>query len=212
MPHAKNQRSRHEVRGLDWSRFWSPASTRLLSDNRLLFPRSSFIGLTMVLREVTGRRYYYFATGDAACQFACQTTPAAEIPPRPAFSGTGVVRASPLRTQSFWLTGSPYWAYDSTRGQHCKVPVRQTDQLTPVTQPPYICGFSTGDPRSDISWIQQYHWVGSGWICPLGGYNFNSTDKTCTLIMPRRTRRRNARQSVAIRSWPVPDARLKRLR
>ena len=131
-----------------------------------------------------GSRYYYFATGDEACQFACEQgdSRCRDSTQSSTWTGSPGVCFGPFtQTVRFWRTQSPYWAYESPRGQHCKVPVRQTDSLTPVTQPPYICGFSTGDPRSDISWIQQYDWVGSGWICPLGGYQFNNTDKTCTL-------------------------------
>ena len=132
-----------------------------------------------------GSRYYYFATGDEACQFACEQgdSRCRDSTQSSTWTGSPGVCFGPFtQTIRFWRTQSPYWAYESPRGQHCKVPVRQTDSLTPVTQPPYICGFSTGDPRSDISWIQQYDWVGSGWICPLGaGYQFNNTDKTCTL-------------------------------
>lgn len=130
-----------------------------------------------------GSRYYYFATGDEACQFACAQgdSRCRDSTSSQTFAGTGAcVGMTFTHAVRFWLTAPPYWDYDTTRGQHCKVPVRQTDSLTPVTQ--LNCGFSTGDPRSDISWIQHYNWVGSGWICPLGGYQFNSTDKTCTLL------------------------------
>lgn len=56
--------------------------------------------------------------------------------------------------------------------------MRQTDSLVG----PEGCGYWIGDPRQDNAWIQQYQWVGSGWICPLGGYNFTSADQTCTLL------------------------------
>ena len=134
----------------------------------------------------SGNRPYMFASGDEACQFACQYDSRCRDFDRVTtntWTGSPGICFGPFtHTVRSWKTGAPYWAYDSVQGQHCKLPVRQTDSLTPVTQPPYICGFSTGDPRQDTSWIQQYQWVGSGWICPLGGYNFNSTDKTCTLL------------------------------
>jgi YD repeat-containing protein len=130
--------------------------------------------------EGVGKRTYHFATGDAACQFACQH----DARCRPSGS-TATFYQSPGRcygpfthTVAFWQTSAPYWDYTAARGQHCKVPVRQTDSLTG----PENCGYSIGDPRSDISWIQEYDWVGSGWICPLGNYNFNSADKTCTKL------------------------------
>ena len=131
-----------------------------------------------------GTRYYYFETGDEACQFACNNgdSRCRDSTTSSTFTGSPGICFGPFtHTVRFWRTGPAYWDYDTTRGQHCKVPVRQTDSLTPITQPPYICGFSTGDPRSDISWIQQYDWVGSGWICPVGDYQFSGTDKTCRL-------------------------------
>ena len=61
-----------------------------------------------------GSRYYYFATGDEACQFACQQgdSRCRDSGWSQSWTGTGACGAITFtHTVRFWLTGSPYWDY-----------------------------------------------------------------------------------------------------